>query len=160
MLCLRSFCFNGSEFMHELLSSCPVLDTLSIRNCGLHETDSLVITATQLKHLEIDMILSCEDHCLREKNCKIGIYTPMLKSLKCRDHISNEYSIKDLSSLDEADIYMEVRKSYFEAAEEDVLIRFDWKKEFSMNVKKLLGGLCNAKSLTLSAWFVEVCFKS
>ncbi|KAF9589176.1 hypothetical protein IFM89_019492 [Coptis chinensis] len=155
-LVIRTFCFHGEEFMPKVLLNCPVLECLSIRNCGLHESDRLVVCGTQLKELEINGVFACEDNHYCEKICKIVVSAPLLKSFKCSGYIGNEYLLEDLSSLDKAEADMEVRRSYFDDWEENVVIPFGRKKRLGMNMVKFLDGISNAKSLTLSAWVIEV----
>ncbi|KAF9589177.1 hypothetical protein IFM89_019493 [Coptis chinensis] len=116
----------------------PNLKLLKLQKFGFRDSrhSSLTIYAAQLKHLEI-----CVDE-YSDKN-KVSISSPMLKSFRCECCISDEYFLEDLSSLDRADIDMGMGWRTSDA-------------EIYRKMMKFLGGLCNAKSLALSVWLLEV----
>ncbi|KAF9589181.1 hypothetical protein IFM89_019497 [Coptis chinensis] len=108
---LQMLRFQGTDFVHNLFSSCPMLEILTIIKCELHKTDNVIFSAVQLKHLEIDELSA---YCDMESNkkCKITVSATNLRTFVCRADISNEYSLQNLSSLVKADIDMRFPFSY------------------------------------------------
>ncbi|KAF9588899.1 hypothetical protein IFM89_016862 [Coptis chinensis] len=153
---LQMLRFQGTDFVHNLFSSCPVLEILTIIKCELHKTDNVIFSAVQLKHLEIDELSA---YCDMESNkkCKITVSATNLRTFVCRADISNEYSLQNLSSLVKADIDM--RFPFSNEFEELELSRFR-NQGFGKEMMLILGGLGNAESLTVSALLLEVCFLS
>ncbi|KAF9588900.1 hypothetical protein IFM89_016863 [Coptis chinensis] len=151
---LQSVYFPETQFMQQILSSCPVLETLIIINCVLDENDALTISATQLEHLEIDMLWFYNPGNHRGgTKCNIKVYAPNLNTFRCKADISSAFSVEDLFSLVEADIEM---KLPLKSTEEKFLdLSSDRKKELGKKMLKLLGGLYNAKSISLSAPLLE-----
>ncbi|KAL5725995.1 hypothetical protein ACHQM5_009069 [Ranunculus cassubicifolius] len=152
----NSLLFNGTVFFQQLFLGCPSLETLIMINCGLHNVDTVTISATQLKHLEIDNFYSeiqTWGQTDRSK-CEITISTPNLTSLVCTFDILNKCSPEGLTSLVKGDIVIELPYYHRESIEE-LKLSSSWKKEFRIYMTKILQGLANAKSLNLSALLLE-----
>ncbi|XP_026405819.1 putative FBD-associated F-box protein At5g56700 isoform X2 [Papaver somniferum] len=104
-LSLCSFRTKDVNLVNELISSCPVLESLLIRDFLMEAGDDsiVIIESSGLKHLEI-----CNDGSLAQPHYNmakiIKLVTPNLTSFICKDYMLQEYYIQNLSSLVTADI--------------------------------------------------------
>ncbi|KAL5707943.1 hypothetical protein ACHQM5_018790 [Ranunculus cassubicifolius] len=144
----------ATDFFEKFISNCPLLSKLIITDCRIERDEHVTISSALLQHFEINyiygyhFILIDNTICKVRKPCKITICTPNLVSFKCKSMIANKYSFGNLSALRDADIEMELfRISH---------LTMQQKKEFGTEMVKLLGGLCNAESITVSGWVLEV----
>ncbi|KAL5707702.1 hypothetical protein ACHQM5_018571 [Ranunculus cassubicifolius] len=143
-----------TDFFEKFFSNCPLLSKLIITDCGIERDEHVTISSALLQHFEINSIYGY-DSILRDntisrvkKPCKITICTPNLVSFKCKSKIANKYSFGNLSALRDADIEMELSCISH--------LTMQQKKEFGTETVKLLGGLCNAESITVSGLVLEV----
>ncbi|KAI3845096.1 hypothetical protein MKX03_032443 [Papaver bracteatum] len=93
--------FTCIEFVNEdltggLFSNCPILEELSLSECGFNDFIFLCITSPSLKHLSI---LSCwlSDQILK-------VFTPNLMTIKYAAEIPADFVLDSFQSLVEADI--------------------------------------------------------
>ncbi|KAL5710945.1 hypothetical protein ACHQM5_021449 [Ranunculus cassubicifolius] len=150
-LVLYSLLIRETEFMNKIFTSCPVLEKLVMINCGLAEIEDMVISAAQLKILEIDGF-GRYTIAGSEEICKISIHAPNLISLVYKADIGNGYTLEHISSLVTADIDLQTSNRY--AGKE--LVSGDYIEQVSESAINILQGVSNAKSLRLSASLLEV----
>ncbi|KAI3850811.1 hypothetical protein MKX03_028524 [Papaver bracteatum] len=104
----------------KLFSSCPVLESLVLTNCSL-------------KHFKLDNYDTYES--IDEYAITVKLSAPNLASLICKDYMSRDYALENLSSLITADIGMRVKDNYEDYTPEKPKIY----SELSMAVKELYG---------------------
>ncbi|KAI3945293.1 hypothetical protein MKX01_035054, partial [Papaver californicum] len=146
---LALYSFTGSEgtmWVNKLLSSCPVLSTLIIRDMWVRDDDmGVIIDCPELKHLEIINT----DTSVSFMAMIIKLSTPSLTSFICEGYMLQEYFVENLSSLVTACIHM------MEEGEFDN--DYEYEQYYPERMKAFLIGLHNVKELTLSpADFLQV----
>ncbi|XP_026451235.1 putative F-box/LRR-repeat protein At3g44810 [Papaver somniferum] len=101
---LRYIRIGDVKFVNRLLSSCPVLESLLLRDIEADNEDGVGvdIKCSQLKHLK--MVNNYRTACNVAKTVKLS--TPVLKSFVCTDYMIQKYSPGNLSSLVTASIDM------------------------------------------------------
>ncbi|XP_026400304.1 F-box/LRR-repeat protein At3g59190-like [Papaver somniferum] len=134
----------------KFFSSCPVLESLVLADCSI----SFNFSSLSLKHFHLD---NCES--IDYFDITIKLSAPNLTSLVCKDYMSQDYSLKNLSSLVTADIGMTMSDGYrLEETPKAI-------SELSRDVKELYGArmiefiraVPNVTDLTLSSpGFLEV----
>ncbi|XP_010272779.1 PREDICTED: F-box/LRR-repeat protein At4g14103-like isoform X2 [Nelumbo nucifera] len=139
------------KLITKILSCCPVLETLILTMCQLKYAKNVIICSRQLKKLVIEACFM--DHSGLD-DCKINIWAPNLTYLKCVDYMSKEYFLGNLSGLISAELDMKVEES--RAFEEIGQPPSERKQIYAQRMIKCLRGLSNAKSLTLSAYLLEM----
>ncbi|OVA11711.1 F-box domain [Macleaya cordata] len=132
-LLLFSVTFNG--FFGKLLSGCPVLDKLAVVGCQWWDDEVVNISSPTLRHL-----IMCSG-----TFSGIKISNPNLISFQYKNCFGKNYFIENLSSLVDAVIDVDLDCKYCSK-------RY---KECFHEVSKLLRGVSNARSLTLSDSIVE-----
>ncbi|OVA14423.1 F-box domain [Macleaya cordata] len=147
---LGSLYINDEKLANMLISSCPVLESLIIEDSYMN----LNISSLKFKHFELDNTFYCFPLAMIVK-----LYAPNLTSYTCKDYMSHDYSLENLSSLVTADIHMKVKAE--DEGKEDVPERYSElpasrKIFYAKRMMKLLRGLHNVKDRTLSLGFLEV----
>ncbi|KAI3946779.1 hypothetical protein MKW98_003342 [Papaver atlanticum] len=141
-LFLGSFEIDDLKFVNKLLSSCPVLETLVIKELAVRAGDELSVNNPELKHLDISCYL------YRESVPKIiNLCTPSLSSFICEDCMIREYFLENLSSLVTAIIKMTKGVGAANFGKEEL---------FPKRMLVFLMALQNVKELTLSLDFLQV----
>ncbi|XP_026451695.1 F-box protein At4g09920-like [Papaver somniferum] len=124
------------KILNKLLSSCPVLEDLILRDIVARNTDGVsVIESSHLQYLEIVT-------CNMAKIFKLS--TPSLESFICTDYMIQEYSLGNLPSLVTVSINMVIKK--IEAEEEGDAIE---EKLYPEHMMKYLTAVNNVEKLTL-----------
>ncbi|KAI3876210.1 hypothetical protein MKW98_029162, partial [Papaver atlanticum] len=101
-LYLGAFEIDDIKCVNKLLSSCPVLQTLVIKQLCVRAGHELSVNICELKDLEIS---PC--HCGVSALRIIKLCTPNLTSFTCEeDYMINEYCLETLSSLVAANVQM------------------------------------------------------
>ncbi|KAI3931646.1 hypothetical protein MKW92_020522 [Papaver armeniacum] len=112
----------------KLFSSCPVLESLLLTNCSI----KFDFSSLSLKHFKLDNFTyeSTDEHAITVK-----LSAPNLTSLICKDYMSRDYALENLSSLITADIGMRVKDNYEDYTPEKPKIY----SKLSTAVKELYG---------------------
>ncbi|OVA07742.1 F-box domain [Macleaya cordata] len=139
------------KFTDMLFSSCPVLESLIIKDCRLNLNN---ISTLKLKHFKLEYeYYDSEDSVVKT----LKLYAPNLTSFICKSYMSHDYALENLSSLVTADIHLMV-----EDEEEDETsvtystLSVEVKQLYAQNIMKLLRALHTVKDLTLSPSLLEV----
>ncbi|KAI3908878.1 hypothetical protein MKW98_029428, partial [Papaver atlanticum] len=142
---LALYSFTGGEGLMWLLSSCPVLSILIIRDMWVRDDDEGInVDCHEIKHLEIINTNTCVSFMAKI----IKLSTPNLTSFICEDYMLQDYSLENLSSLVTANIHM-MKEGAFDDHNED--------ERLPERMIIFLIGLHNVKELTLSpADFLQV----
>ncbi|XP_077243395.1 F-box/FBD/LRR-repeat protein At5g56420-like isoform X2 [Tasmannia lanceolata] len=135
--------FSEDNWMTELISSCPILESLSMEGCTLYGHQNLNIYGHKLRSLNIN-------GCYGLMKCKIVLSAPVLLSFKyMRTSMAQDCSLENLSSVVNADIDF-IGPSWFE--DDD----FNFDEDAGYHLCKILRGLSNVKVLKLCAWCIQV----
>ncbi|KAI3935642.1 hypothetical protein MKW98_022650 [Papaver atlanticum] len=94
-LALKGVSIGDENLTSKLFSSCPVLESLVLTECSI----KFDFSSLSLKHFQLD---NCDDVFICSKS----------PSLICKDYMSQDYSLENLSSLVTADIGMKVSDDY------------------------------------------------
>ncbi|KAI3935644.1 hypothetical protein MKW98_022652 [Papaver atlanticum] len=94
-LALTGVSLGDENLTSKLFSSCPVLESLVLTECSI----KFDFSSLSLKHFQLD---NCDDVFICSKS----------PSLICKDYMSQDYSLENLSSLVTADIGMKVKELY------------------------------------------------
>ncbi|XP_077243392.1 FBD-associated F-box protein At5g56370-like [Tasmannia lanceolata] len=90
--------FSDDNSTKKLISSCPILEILSMEKCTLYKHQNLFVSAHKLRSLTIS-------GCVGLKECKIMISTPILLSFKyMQTSMAQDYSLDYSSSILNVDI--------------------------------------------------------
>ncbi|KAF8391423.1 hypothetical protein HHK36_023728 [Tetracentron sinense] len=142
-LCLRSITFMDEKPINDLISSCALLERLELIGCRFYYVKNLNISTPQLMILFIDTCLN--DY----SEFKIKLSAPKLRALRCRNYMTVEYSIENLSSLVVAWFEMKIG----EDGKPDLFL--NRKEEYGRRMIKLVGEICNARTITLTPWLLQ-----
>ncbi|KAI3910714.1 hypothetical protein MKW92_008475, partial [Papaver armeniacum] len=139
---LRSVNLEGLSFENpgaatRLISNCPVLESLGMYDTGMemYNDQDFIIDSSTLE----DLVVCNGQNSLVAKTIKLN--APNLRSFFCSDFMAQEYSLKNLSSLVDADISMIMRDEetngeypelYVELPEQD-------KEKYGKHLLNLLG---------------------
>ncbi|ESQ44163.1 hypothetical protein EUTSA_v10005937mg [Eutrema salsugineum] len=140
---LDSVVFEDGEIgFAKLLSGCPVLEELGLRNLAWVYWDSCSVASKTLKRLR----LCCTDYGKSPKS--VSFDTPNVVHLEYSDYIAHKYPKLNLDSLVEASISFRIT----EDQRSNVRNASDGDEETEMvgNAKRLLMGISNVKILHLS----------
>ncbi|KAI8570788.1 hypothetical protein RHMOL_Rhmol01G0064200 [Rhododendron molle] len=147
ILHLRSVEFSDDDSIDRLISGCPVLDKLSMRECvgiDVHvvKISAPVLTSLVMYYLYFNYwgIMDFSEH-----SYKIVLETPSLLFLDIMDNVAEGYSLQSLSNLAEAHITIFQTTDQFES-------------DYSEAVSDFLKGLSNVQRLYLSSEFMEVMY--
>uniref|UniRef100_A0A5B7CCT0 Putative F-box/RNI/FBD-like domains-containing protein n=1 Tax=Davidia involucrata TaxID=16924 RepID=A0A5B7CCT0_DAVIN len=132
ILHLISVKYANDDSVHKLFSSCPVLEDLLIKLIEADNELTFSICASALKRLTIET---------GGDDCKFEINAPALQYLNFKDHVFEDFSVQNLSSLVQANVYLS-----------DI---YDIDCVFSDIVFKLLEQPSNVKFLFLSGQTME-----
>ncbi|KAK0600996.1 hypothetical protein LWI29_020358 [Acer saccharum] len=145
--CLQSLFLSKVEFLDSVLlgkfvSSCPVLENLTMDDCTFHDFKILDIAAPRLKNLTIDSLASADEGLF---NCEVIVACPSLVSFKLLGTPSG-LSFPGTNGLQNVFIF-------FNHGPEHRTV-----EEGRHIMDSILRGICNIKVLKLSAAFLGVCF--
>ncbi|KAK9269149.1 hypothetical protein L1049_000918 [Liquidambar formosana] len=141
VLCLDSIEFRDDDSICKLISSCPVLEELSVENCGFKNIRVFCVSAPKLKTLIISCSISKKDD-YSTRNCvfEIVVDAPALETLFYSDFVARGYSLGTLQCLHHVGF--------------DVLYRQEGKDICNKRLLDLLFGVANSESLALSGFSV------
>ncbi|XP_026460147.1 F-box/LRR-repeat protein At3g58930-like isoform X2 [Papaver somniferum] len=166
LLSLSMFYVEEVKLLNELISSCPVLESLILANIsvGMGDDVNLNIESRDLKHFYLHSKGRGINHPRHTMAKVIKLSTPNLTSLICHDYMIQEYFLENLSSLVTAKIKMtkENDRDLSYGDELSYLERSEEEKEdlYPKRMMKMLRALHNMEKLTLSASFVQVLSKA
>lgn len=133
----------------KLLSGCPVLEELSLRNLEWDYWGSCYVASKILKRLTL-----CCAHC--DDNPKsVSFDTPNVVYLKYSDNIAQKYPKVNFDSLVNASI--DIRMTNDQKSNVRYVSNDDEEREMVGNATELLMGLCSVQTLYLSYDTLEVC---
>lgn len=149
-LLIDSVMFEEGEIgFAKLLSGCPVLEELGLRNLAWDYWDSCSVSSKILKRLT----LSGAHY---DDNPKSVLFdTPNVVYLEYSDNIAHKYPKVNFDSLVEASI--NIRMTNDQKANVRYVSEGDEETEMVGNATDLLMGICNVKTLYLSYDTLEVC---
>ncbi|KAI3941905.1 hypothetical protein MKW98_009115 [Papaver atlanticum] len=151
----------ATQDLNELISNCPVLETLIFEDITMESNNELRVQSDSLRQFEIlnDATYLYAQYTLATR---IRITTPNLLSFVCKDFMLQEYDMQDLSSLQSAEV------GIIKEIQEDAVVSND--DELTVEVKErtypgrmltFLTALNNVKNLTItSPTFLEVLSKA
>ncbi|XP_026379026.1 putative F-box/FBD/LRR-repeat protein At1g78760 [Papaver somniferum] len=128
--------------VNKLLSSCPVLESLVIKEFCVRAGHELRVNICKLKDLDI-----CPCHCGESALRIIKLCTPNLTSFTCEDYMINEYCLENLSSLATANVQMTKGVGDTNIGKEDLFLK---------RILVFLMAFQNVNELTLSSDFLQV----
>ncbi|KAI3906715.1 hypothetical protein MKW92_005092 [Papaver armeniacum] len=139
----------------KLFSSCPVLESLLLTNCSI----KFEFSSLSLKHFKLDnydTYGSTDDY-----DINVKLSAPNLTSLICKDYMSLNYALENLSSLITADIGMRVKDNYADYTPEKPKIyselATDVREMYGARMIKFIRAVRNVTDLKLSSpGFLEV----
>ncbi|KAI3906714.1 hypothetical protein MKW92_005091, partial [Papaver armeniacum] len=142
-----------NTLISKFFSSCPVLESLLLSDCSIH----FDFSSLSLKYFQLDNYESSGPTDTTVKLC-----APNLISIICKDYMSQDYFVENLSSLVTADIGMRVKYADEDPKPERPKIyselATDVKELYRARMIKLLKAVRNVTDLTLSSspGFLEV----
>ncbi|RZC57401.1 hypothetical protein C5167_004708 [Papaver somniferum] len=128
--------------VNKLLSSCPVLESLVIKEFCVRAGHELRVNICKLKDLDI-----CPCHCGESALRIIKLCTPNLTSFTCEDYMINEYCLENLSSLATANVQMTKGVGDTNIGKEDLFLK---------RILVFLMAFQNVNELTLSSDFLQL----
>ncbi|KAI3935643.1 hypothetical protein MKW98_022651 [Papaver atlanticum] len=138
----------------KLFSSCPVLESLLLTECSVKFHFSSLI----LKHFKLDNYDTYDS--TDEYAITVKLSAPNLTSLICKDYMSRDYSLENLSSLVTADIGMRVKDKENFAPERPKIyseLATDVREMYGARMIKFIRAVRNVTDLKLSSpGFLEV----
>ncbi|KAK7813772.1 f-box/lrr-repeat protein [Quercus suber] len=143
---LNSIEFSDDDSTHKLFSSCPVLEELSIVKCGMKRIRCFKISAPILNRLTIECAIE-DEYSTEFCEYKIIIDTPALEYFRLYDFVAEGYDLKNLKSLTEAQLHVELSTPKLE------------QKGYAYHGQRqleLMKGICNVKKLHLTGDYMEV----
>ena len=145
---LNSIEFSDDDSTHKLFSSCPVLEELSIVKCGMKRIRCFKISAPILNRLTIECAIE-DEYSTEFCEYKIIIDTPALKYFRLYDFVAEGYDLKNLKSLTEAQLHVELSTPKLEQK---------GYAYYGQRQLELMKGICNVKILHLTGDYMEVSF--
>ena len=145
---LNSIEFSDDESTLKLFSSCPVLEELSIAKCGMKRIRCFKISAPILKRLTIECAIE-DEYSTEFCEYKIIIDTPALEYFRLYDFVAEGYDLKNLKSLTEAQLHVELSTPKLEQK---------GYAYYGQRQLELMKGICNVKILHLTGDYMEVSF--
>ena len=153
--CLRTLHLNSIEFLddhstHKLISSCPVLEKLFIEECGMKNIRCFNISAPALKCLIMECAI-IDEYNTELCEYKIVIDAPNLEYLRLFDYVAEGYHLKNLNSLTEAQVHVDLSTRKLEQMGHAY---------YGQQVLELIKGIHNVKVLHLTGDSMEVSFRN
>ncbi|RZC89388.1 hypothetical protein C5167_031282 [Papaver somniferum] len=151
---LGSFFVEDGGSINKLISSCPILESLILRDIWIEDgyDMNVNIESHELKHFEIinNIDILVWSHYNMSKIIKLS--TPNLTSFICKDYMLQEYCLENVSSLITADIEI-VREGEYEALEYYDLEISEEGKEilYPKRTMEFIEAFLNVKELTISS---------
>lgn len=102
VLQLESVLYKDDDSARNLFSGCPVLEDLTIVREEWDDLETLIIASGSLKSLSMEIILEKREDIVQ----KFVIDCPALESLDMVDTVSEDFEVKDLSSIIKAKLYL------------------------------------------------------
>ncbi|GMY31382.1 f-box/lrr-repeat protein [Fagus crenata] len=148
--CLRTLHLNSIEFLddhstHKLISSCPVLEKLFIEECGMKNIRCFNISAPALKCLIMECAI-IDEYNTELCEYKIVIDAPNLEYLRLYDYVAEGYHLKNLNSLTEAQVHVDLSTRKLEQMGHAY---------YGQQVLELIKGIHNVKVLHLTGDSME-----
>ncbi|KAI3971604.1 hypothetical protein MKW92_028617 [Papaver armeniacum] len=153
VMSLCSFHVEDGDSINKLISSCPILESLILRDVWIEDgyEMNVNIESDELKHSEIiNNNLLVWSHYNLAKIIKLS--APNLTSFICKDYMLQEYRLENVSSLVTADIEI-VREDEYEAFEYYALEISEEEKEilYPKRMMEFMKAFHNVKELTISS---------
>ncbi|KAI3965476.1 hypothetical protein MKW92_036683, partial [Papaver armeniacum] len=149
-LSLSSFYTEDVNLINKLISSCPVLESLVLRDIWMQNDGDMNVSidSCELKYLEIisDGEL-CDPECNMVKTIRLS--TPKLISFICSSYMVQKYCLENLSSLVTATIQLTREGSSLEGADYERSLE-EKNKVYPKRMMEFLRGLHNVNELTVS----------
>ncbi|KAI3989972.1 hypothetical protein MKX01_003675, partial [Papaver californicum] len=151
---LSSLRIEDRKLTRKLFRNCPELETLIILNYNVRDTKRILnISSSKLVYFELDNFGYIPDYGSRFKTVKICAQN--LKSFVCKDYMSQEYSLENLSSLVVVDIKMVVEHCEEDEMPETYLeLDANVKEIYTQRMMRFFQVNHNVKDLTLSPVFL------
>ncbi|XP_026436428.1 F-box/LRR-repeat protein At4g14103-like [Papaver somniferum] len=152
-LALTGVSLGDENLTSKLFSSCPVLESLVLADCSI----KFDFSSLSLKHFQLDNYYDvCES--TDDYDVTVKLSAPNLTSLICKDYMSQDYSLQNLSSLVTADIGMKVSDDYrLETPKAISELATEVKELYGARMAKFIRAVSNVTDLTLSSpGFLEV----
>ncbi|KAK7818462.1 f-box/lrr-repeat protein [Quercus suber] len=143
---LNSIEFSDDDSTHKLFSSCPVLEELSIVKCGMKRIRCFKISGPILNRLTIECAIE-DEYSTKFCEYKIIIDTPALEYFRLYDFVAEGYDLKNLKSLTEAQLHVELSTPKLEQK---------GYAYYGQRQLELMKGICNVKKLHLTGDYMEV----
>ncbi|XP_026436985.1 F-box/LRR-repeat protein At3g59190-like [Papaver somniferum] len=154
---LKGVSLGDENLTSKLFSSCPGLESLVLTDCSI----KFDFSSLGLKHFHLD---NCDDVCESTDyyDITVKLSAPKLTSLICKDYMSQDYSLENLSSLVTADIGMKVSDDNRVDLPKNVSeLATEVKELYSARMVKFIRAVSNVTDLTLSSpGFLEVVSES
>ncbi|XP_026460735.1 F-box/LRR-repeat protein At4g14103-like isoform X1 [Papaver somniferum] len=135
-----------NTLISKFFSSCPVLESLLLIDCSIH----FDFSSLSLKHFQLD---NCDTSGPTDTTVKLC--APNLISIICKDYMSQDYFLENLSSLVTADIGIRVKYADEDPKPEMLKIyselATDVKELYRARMIKLLRAVRNVTDLRLSS---------
>ena len=146
---LNSIEFSDDASTHKLISSCPVLEQLFIEECGMKNIRCFNISAHALKCLAMECAILDNEYATGFCGYKIVIDAPKLEYLRLYDYVAEGYHFKNLKSLIEAQVHVDLSTRRIEQRD---------RAYYGQKVLELIKGIHNVKVLHLTGDSMEVRF--
>ena len=146
---LNSIEFSDDASTHKLISSCPVLEQLFIEECGMKNIRCFNISAHALKCLAMECAILDNEYATEFCGYKIVIDAPKLEYLRLYDYVAEGYHFKNLKSLIEAQVHVDLSTRRIEQRD---------RAYYGQKVLELIKGIHNVKVLHLTGDSTEVRF--
>ncbi|KAI3931647.1 hypothetical protein MKW92_020523, partial [Papaver armeniacum] len=144
---LKGVSLGNDNLTSKLFSSCPVLESLVLTECSI----KFDFSSLSLKHFQLD---NYDDVCesIDYYDITVKLSAPNLTSLICKDYMSQDYSLENLSSLVTADIGMKVSDDYtLEKPKAISELATEVKGLYGARMIKFIRAVHNVTNLTLSS---------
>ncbi|KAI3936375.1 hypothetical protein MKW98_000649 [Papaver atlanticum] len=152
---LSSFFVEVGDSINKLISSCPILESLILRDIWIEDAydTNVKIESHVLKHLEIsnhNIEMLVWYHYNMAKIIKL--LTPNMTSFICKDYMLQEYCIENVSSLVAADIEILKECTNESLEDSDLEISEDERERlYPKRMMEFIGAFHKVKELTISS---------
>ncbi|KAI3910684.1 hypothetical protein MKW92_041445 [Papaver armeniacum] len=143
LLQLSDIYFSNKLLVEQLILNSPLLEKLILSKCSWSNWNrtTLNISSPALKCLLIDDLANC----IGIRNGTLKIHAPNLMHLSYTGSIATDYTVSSFSSLEDADICFKMECCYLDTQGAKI----------GHAAGKLVGGLSNVRSLTVSGETIE-----
>ncbi|KAI3884603.1 hypothetical protein MKW92_006057, partial [Papaver armeniacum] len=148
---LSSFFVENGGSINKLISRCPILESLILRDIWIEDGYDMIVNieSHKLKHFEIinniDMLVWSHYNMAKI----IKLFTPNLESFICKDYMLQEYCLENVSSLVTADIEI-FKEGTYDSFENSELELSDEEKEilYPKRMMEFIKAFRNVKQMT------------